>query len=189
MPKTTSDVLVRVRALAHNLWWTWNHDAQRLLESIDPPLWKATSHNPLKTLRMLAPERRAALESDAGFAEHLARVEAQLEKYLTTATWFEASPKRGLGVPAERSRRSRSSKAEHGRDARATKDRDLLVAYFCAEYAVHESLPQYSGGLGVLAGDHVKSASDLGLPFVAVGLLYRNGFYTHEFNADGSTSG
>src|SRR5439155_6343509 len=71
-----------------------------------------------------------------------------------------------------------------GRGAQAT---TMLVAYFCAEFAIHESMPQYSGGLGVLAGDHVKSASDLGIPFVAVGLLYRNGFYTHEFNADGTT--
>src|SRR5688500_4601854 len=110
-------------------------------------------------LRLLAPERRAAIETDARFATHLARVEAQLHEYLNTPTWFDTSGK----------------------------DHNLLIAYFCAEYAVHESFPQYSGGLGVLAGDHVKSASDLGLPFVAIGLLYRNGFYTHEWNPDGST--
>src|SRR4051794_2693612 len=83
------DVITRVRALAMNLWWTWNHDAQRLFESIDPPLWKATNQNPLKTLRLLAPERRAAIENDAAFAAHLARVEAELEKYLKTTTWYE----------------------------------------------------------------------------------------------------
>jgi starch phosphorylase len=159
--KTKVAVKERVYVLAHNLWWSWNHDAQRLFESMDPRLWKATNQNPLKTFRLLAPERLAALETDAAFAAHLARVEAALEKYLNTKTWFDRTRKKGAN--------------------------DLLIAYFCAEYAVHESFPQYSGGLGVLAGDHVKSASDLGLPFVGVGLLYRNGFYTHEWNPDGST--
>jgi starch phosphorylase len=155
------DVVGRVRALAMNLWWTWNHDAQRLFESLDPPLWRAASQNPLKTLRLLAPERRAAIENDIAFAAHLARVEADLDKYLKSRTWFKSTQKKNAA--------------------------NLLIAYFCAEYAIHESFPQYSGGLGVLAGDHVKSVSDLGLPFVGVGLLYRNGFYTHEWNPDGST--
>jgi starch phosphorylase len=155
-----SDVLERVQALAMNLWWSWNHDAQRLFASLHPGLWEATNHNPIKTLRMLAPERAAAISGDRGFADELARVEAYLQEYLDTKTWFERTHRRGK----------------------------TLVAYFCAEFAIHESLPQYSGGLGVLAGDHVKSASDLGLPFVAIGLLYRNGFYTHDFAADGSTT-
>jgi starch phosphorylase len=156
----TTSVLDRTRALAMNLWWSWNTDAQRLFASLDPLTWEATHHNPIKTLALLPPERRTALEADANFAAHLARVEAALEQYLNAPTWFQ-----------------RSHRLDDG----------LLVAYFCAEFAVHESLPQYSGGLGVLAGDHVKSASDLGVPLVGVGLLYRNGFYTQEFNPDGST--
>jgi starch phosphorylase len=152
------DVLARAAALARNLWWSWNHDAQNLFASIDPVLWEATSRNPLKTIRLLAPERRSAVETDRHFSNHLDHCERQLARYLNTRTWFDR-----------------------------TKTSNFLVAYFCAEYAIHESLPQYSGGLGVLAGDHVKSASDLGLPFVGIGLLYRNGFYTHEFNADGTT--
>jgi starch phosphorylase len=113
-------------------------------------------------MRLLAPERREALRDDPRFAAHLDRVERAFATYMDARPWFART---------------------HGRRG----GRDMLVAYFCAEYAVHESLPQYSGGLGVLAGDHVKSASDLGVPLVGVGLLYRRGFYTQEFNADGST--
>jgi glycogen phosphorylase len=152
-------ILDRVRNLAHNLRWTWNADAQRLFASMDPPLWEATGRNPVKTLKLLPPERREALARDERFESNLARCERELDRYLKAKTWFQRTQRRDK----------------------------VQVAYFCAEYAIHESLPQYSGGLGVLAGDHVKSASDLGIPFVAVGLLYRNGFYTHEFNADGST--
>ena len=154
-----NDLLTRVLSLAENLWWSWNAESQRLFASLDPALWKATGHNPIKTLKLLPPERREALAKDAGFAAQLKRCEQQLAEYLKTPTWFE----------------------------RTQRKHKLQVAYFCAEFAVHECLPQYSGGLGVLAGDHVKSASDLGIPFVGIGLLYRNGFYTHEFNADGTT--
>jgi glucan phosphorylase len=150
-----------MRALAMDLWWTWNPDAQRLFASLDPGLWEATHHNPIGTLERLSPERRGAVESDPLFADHLARVESDLKEYLSAPTWFA------------RTMRGRARK--------------MLVAYFCAEYAVHESLPQYSGGLGVLAGDHLKSASDLGVPLVGIGLLYRCGFYTQQLNPDGST--
>src|SRR5205085_12364731 len=104
-------------------------------------------------LKLLSPEQRESIESDNAFAAHLKRVESALDAYLKSPSWF----------------------------SKQRNKRDFLVAYFCAEFAVHESLPQYSGGLGVLAGDHVKAASDLGLPFVGIGLLYRNGFYTQEF--------
>jgi starch phosphorylase len=151
----------RVRELAMNLWWTWNPDAQRLFASIDPILWEATHHNPIATLELLSTERRGAIESDRLFADHLGRVEQALQRYLSARTWF-------------------------ARTARGSAWK-ILVAYFCAEFAVHESLPQYSGGLGVLAGDHLKSASDLGVPLVGVGLLYQCGFYRQQLNADGST--
>ena len=159
-PAKAGSVLARARQLAFNLWWCWSHDAQRLFASMDPPLWEATHHNPIATLNLLADERREALLKDERFAAHLDRVERALQNYLKISTWFER---------------------EH------RKDKNAVIAYFCAEFAVHESLPQYSGGLGVLAGDHVKSASDLGVPLVGAGLLYRNGFYTQEFAADGST--
>jgi len=155
-----SSIFIRLDLLAHNLWWTWNSDAQRLFASLDPRLWDATHHTPIKTLKLLAPERRELLQTDSTFLDHLKRVERDLHDYMTARTWFD----------------------QHVR----TKTKPL-IAYFCAEFAIHESLPQYSGGLGVLAGDHVKSASDLGIPLVGVGLLYRRGFYTQQFNSDGST--
>src|SRR5215213_8894901 len=160
-PATKTDLFARLDRLARNLWWTWNSDAQRLFAAMHPPLWNATHHNPIKTIKLLPPERRAALEEDENFAEHLDRVERALDTYLNARTWFD---------------RTQKKRSNH-----------VLVAYFCAEFAIHESLPQYSGGLGVLAGDHLKSASDLGIPLVGIGLLYRNGFYTHSFNRDGST--
>jgi starch phosphorylase len=156
---TTSPVLARLHKLCQNLAWSWNPDALALFASIDPPLFTATNQNPLKMLRLLNPERLKLLETDPAFAARLTNVEQQLASYMSTKSWFSSQPVSGKP----------------------------LVAYFCAEFAVHESLPQYSGGLGVLAGDHVKSASDLGIPLVGVGLLYRCGFYTQQFNPDGTT--
>src|SRR5581483_10344491 len=121
----------------------------------------ATNQNPLKMLRLLSPERRETLAKDSEFEQHLSSCEKELKDYLSARTWFDRSAKSSGKRP--------------------------LIAYFCAEFAVHESLPQYSGGLGVLAGDHIKSVSDLGIPLIGVGLLYRNGVYTQEFAADGST--
>ncbi|MGD0140229.1 MAG: alpha-glucan family phosphorylase, partial [Tepidisphaeraceae bacterium] len=151
----------RLNSLAHNLWWTCNNSAVALLTSIDPQLFAATNQNPLRMFTLLGKKRIAALGDDPDFLHRLRAVEKDLSAYLAAPTWYRKfAPKNA---------------------------RNLKVAYFCAEFAVHESLPQYSGGLGVLAGDHVKSASDLGLPFVGVGLLYRNGFYTQKFAPDGST--
>lgn len=149
----------RLMALAHNLWWSWNVEAVRLFAGLDPALFTATNQNPIRTLRLLTPERRELIETDAGLGARVAAVEGELASYLSEGTWF----------------------------GKTVKQRDALVAYFCMEFAVHESYPQYSGGLGVLAGDHVKAASDLGLPFVGVGLLYRRGFYTQQLEKDGST--
>src|SRR4051794_22428509 len=120
-----------------NLQWAWNPDAQQLFAAMDPAIWDATHHNPIKTLKLLPAERREAMSSDRAFAEHLGRCERELGKYISARTWFDGTHR--------------------------LKPRPL-IAYFCAEFAVHESLPIYSGGLGVLAGDHLKSASDLGIP-------------------------
>ena len=157
-----SNLFARLRRLALNLHWTWDPGAQSLFASLDPALWRATHHNPIRTIKLLSPDARDAIERDPAFDEHLARCERELKQYLAARTWFDRTQRR-------------SSMA------------DPLVAYFCMEFAIHECLPIYSGGLGVLAGDHVKSASDLGLPFVAIGLLYRGGYYTQRFNPDGST--
>lgn len=150
----------RLTHLARNLWWAWSAEATALFAGIDPLLFTATNQNPVKTLRMLSPERKKLIEQDAAFADRVTAVEKLLAEYLKTPSWF----------------------SKHHQS-----ERNALVAYFCAEFAVHESLPQYSGGLGVLAGDHVKAASDLGIPLVGVGFLYRCGFYTQQFNPDGTT--
>jgi starch phosphorylase len=156
-----TDVFERVSELAMNLQWTWNADTQRLFAALDPVVWRASDHNPIKTLASLSPERRAALAADAAFIIQLKRCEQYVRKYRRARTWF-----------------ARTAKGS---------DRRLKVAYFCSEYAIHESMPQYAGGLGVLAGDHLKSASDLGVPLIAVGRLYRHGYYEQQLNSDGST--
>jgi len=160
-PHPAADVFERLADLALNLHWTWNPDAQRLFAALDPRLWRATNHNPIRTLESLPPDRRDALADHDALVAQLARCERQLRQYLRAATWF--------------------TRTARGRDRR------LRVAYFCAEYALHESMPQYAGGLGVLAADHLKAASDLGVPLVGVGLLYRHGYYEQQFRADGST--
>jgi starch phosphorylase len=156
-----SDVCQRVNQLAMNLQWTWNAETLRLFAALDPVAWRASNHNPVKTLASLSPERREALAADPAFIIQLKRCEQYLRKYRQAKTWFARNAK--------------------GRDKR------LKVGYFCSEYALHESMPQYAGGLGVLAGDHLKSASDLGVPLVAVGRLYRHGYYEQQLNSDGST--
>jgi starch phosphorylase len=162
--KQNATPTARLRALAMNLWWSWNPEAQSLFAALDAKFWEATHHNPIRTLNLLSPERKGVLETDESIHNRLSACEADLKNYLAAPTWFD--------------RANKHKGKQKGKP---------LVAYFCAEFAVHECLPQYSGGLGVLAGDHVKSASDLGVPLVGVGLLYGSGYYTQEFNADGST--
>lgn len=157
----TGQLAARLDALARDLHWTWNPPAQRALAAIDPPLWEATRHNPIAVLQQAAPQRLAALEHDADFQALLAAAEQQRAAYRRARPWF--------------------ARAYRGSDRR------MLVAYFCSEFAIHESMPQYAGGLGVLAGDHLKTASDLGVPLVGVGLLYRRGYYEQQFASDGST--
>jgi starch phosphorylase len=155
------DVPARVAALARNLWWTWNPDAQRLFAAMDPQAWTATNHNPLRVLAGLEPWRREDLGRDAAFLDRLRDCEQQLKAYMRARTWYQR--------------------------CFAGRHRGLRVAYFCAEYGLHECFPQYAGGLGVLAGDHLKSASDLGIPLAGVGLLYRQGYYRQQLRADGTT--
>jgi len=155
------NVTERLRALALNLRWTWDADTQRLFASLEPAVWESSGRNPLGVIAQLPEHRLDQLASDPGFLAQLGAREKELADYLRCKTWF-----------------ARTAKAAQKR---------MRVAYFCAEFALHESLPIYSGGLGVLAGDHLKSASDLGVPLVAVGLLYRHGYYRQEIQPDGST--
>ncbi len=152
----------RLHTLAMDLGWTWCPLAKRAFAAVDPVTWEASRHAPLEVLRRVAPQRLEACASDEAFLALLESAEGERTTRLAAKPWF-------------------TRKYGKGQDAK------LRVAYFCSEFAIHESLPQYSGGLGVLAGDHLKSASDLGLPLVGVGLLYRHGYYTQELRTDGST--
>ncbi len=155
------DVFERLAALADNLWWTWNPMVERLFASLEPREWAATQHSPHRTLQRLTAERRSVLLEDPNFERRVADCERALADYLAARTWYQRTASR--------------------------RDRRLLVAYFSAEYALHESLPIYSGGLGVLAADHLKSASDLGVPLVGLGLFYQHGYYRQELLGDGAT--
>ncbi|MEP7217099.1 MAG: alpha-glucan family phosphorylase, partial [Anaerolineaceae bacterium] len=149
--------LESLRALAQNLYWTWNTDAAALFERIDRECWEETGHNPVRLLQLVPVAAIEALATDDGFLLHVERVTASFDAYMA------------------RPRRSDVS----GMSA------DDTIAYFSLEFALTECLPNYSGGLGVLAGDHLKSASDLRLPFVAVSLLYHEGYFQQALGPDG----
>ena len=159
--KSVNKMVDRLRGLAMNLRWTWDADTQRLFASLEPAMWEAVGRNPLVLLSQLSDDRLDQLANDSDFLARLSAREKELAAYLRSKSWF-----------------ARTATAKQKR---------MKVAYFCAEYALHESLPIYSGGLGVLAGDHLKSASDLGIPLVAIGLLYRHGYYRQEIEPDGAT--
>ncbi len=152
------DRLLPLSILARNLWWTWNPDAADLFRRMDSDLWDKNHHNPVDLLGTLSQERLENLAGDEAFLANLDRIVGELNAYLVRKTWFERAHGDAMG---------------------------LQIAYFSSEFGLHESLPIYSGGLGVLAGDHLKSASDLGLPLVGVGLLYRRGYFRQYLNRDG----
>jgi starch phosphorylase len=147
-----------LQKIAYNLWWCWNHEAVALFRRIDDDRFEELSNSPVKLLSAIDQARFEQLLDDGGFVAHMDRVAESLEHYLTAPTWFQET----YG-DADRSR----------------------IAYFSAEFGIHESIPIYSGGLGVLAGDHLKSASDLGVPLVGVGLMYREGYFRQYLNVDG----
>ncbi len=144
--------------IAHNLWWAWHPEAVALFVRVGRDLWHRSNHNPVQMLGNCPQERLDELADDDGFITSLQRARENLTRHLTRTPWLE----RLSGVPS-----------------------DFTVAYFCAEFGLTECLQIYSGGLGCLAGDHLKSAAELGLPVVGVGLLYRNGYFQQYLNADG----
>ncbi len=145
--------------LAHNLWWSWNPDAQRLFRQIAPLLWDAINHNPIAFLHRVDRTRLNAAFNRPRFLEHYDAVMADMEAYLNRGdTWFATThPK---------------LKNKH-------------IAYFSFEFGLHESLPVYAGGLGILSGDHLKEASDLGLPLTAIGFVYNQGYFVQHLTEDG----
>ena len=151
--------------LSRNFWWAWNPDAERLFAELSPESWEACGHNPVTLLCRVYPEDLERAAKDADYLARLERVLARLDAYMNErpATWTTPS--------------------SDGGEARV--EATHPVAYFCAEFGLHESFPIYSGGLGILAGDHLKSASDIGLPLVAVGLFYRRGYMTQRMSIAG----
>ena len=152
--------------LANNYWWSWDAVAPQLFAELSPGEWERCGHNPVEFLQFLEP---AVLEAKAQDADYQGRVSAALERLDA----YLAAGRRDYLPAASAAERPGPLSAEHG------------VAYFSAEFGIHESLPIYSGGLGVLAGDHLKSASDLGLPLVGVGLFYRMGYMQQHLTAAG----
>ncbi len=152
--------LVRLQELAYNLWWIWQPDAQALYSQLDPDLWKRVNQNPVKFLRSAKQQQLNKAAQDAAYLEQYHAVLAAFDAYMDpqASTWF---------------------RRQHGEDS------GLTIAYFSAEFGLHEALPIYSGGLGILSGDHCKEASDLGLPFVGVGFLYPQGYFTQRITGTG----
>lgn len=144
--------------IARNIWWVWNPEAINLLRRVDPDLWDEHHSNPVAVLGNLSSERISDLTRDQAFLAHLEAVYEDLQRYLKQSSWFETEHEQ-LGKTA--------------------------IAYFSFEFGLHDSLPLYSGGLGVLAGDHLKSATDLGVPLVGVGLAYQYGYFRQYLNHDG----
>ncbi len=145
--------------VAANLGWSWNPAARALFRAVDERLWHHTRHNPIELLQRVEPHRLTTLANDPRFLELYDRVVASMAELASTAgTWFAERYPEQLARP---------------------------IAYFCAEFALHNSVPVYSGGLGVLAGDHCKAASDLGVPLVGVGLFYVKGYFDQRLRIDG----
>lgn len=156
---TLPEAIDRLEHLANDLFYSWDHGVRSLFFRIDPMLWQKVEHNPKIFLRRVAQARLDEASEDRAFMGEYRRILSSYDAYL------EAEP-----VPEV---------------LEALDPEQDLVAYFCAEFGFHESFPIYSGGLGILAGDHCKAASDLGLPFVAVGLLYRQGYFIQTIDARG----
>jgi len=141
------------------MWWTWHPDAKRLFMRIDPELWELAGHNPVLFLRKVERSRLNSVTNNRYYLEFYDRIMKAFDQYMTrTDTWF---------------------------NKQYPQNKEQIIAYFSMEYGLHQSLPLYAGGLGVLSGDHTKEASDLGLPFIAVGLFYSEGYFTQRITEDG----
>ncbi|MFI2634539.1 glycosyltransferase family 1 protein [Streptomyces collinus] len=143
--------------LARNLRWSWHAETRDLFRSVDPERWAASGGDPVRLLGSVPPARLAELAGDGPFLRRLAEVAGDLSDYTTGERWYQTQPEE---LPA-------------------------AIAYFSPEFGITAALPQYSGGLGILAGDHLKAASDLGVPLIGVGLLYRHGYFRQTLSRDG----
>ena len=155
LPKKINDL----DKISNNLWWSWNTEFLKLFKKIDIDLWEACGKNPVKFLKQVDQEKLEAIAKDSSFLEEYNSNLSNFENYMKSRnTWFSKN---------------------------YPENRENLIAYFSAEYGLDQILPIYSGGLGMLSGDHLKSASDLGIPLVAIGLLYKNGYFHQKINGQG----
>ncbi|MEO6809153.1 MAG: alpha-glucan family phosphorylase [Isosphaeraceae bacterium] len=152
-------IIDRLRELARNLWWTWQPDVINIFRDLDPDVWRETDHNPIEFLQQIPTEQLEKRTADLALHSRIDYAFRRLHDYLKNDDSWGATYASPL--------------------------RSRPVAYFSMEFGLHESLPIYSGGLGVLAGDHLKSASDLGIPLVGIGILYNQGYFRQSLNADG----
>lgn len=148
-----------LQKLAANFRWTWHHETRELFRAIDKDKWDEVDRNPVRLIAETSTERLTKLANDAGFLGKLQSCVDALDQYMAASTWFDKN------FPGARD--------------------TTTIAYFCAEFGISESLPIYSGGLGVLAGDHLKASSDLGIPLVGVGLLYSRGYFRQRLDPSG----
>ena len=153
-----SEPIKNLEVIAKNMFWCWNPEFAELFKRIDSDLWSACGHNPVKLLGTISQEKFDKLAENQGFLGQLQNAAEKLKSYLNRPTWYEKV---------------------------CSKSTEPIIAYFCAEFGIHECLPIYAGGLGVLAGDHLKSASDLGVPLVGVGLLYQKGYFRQCLSVEG----
>jgi glycogen phosphorylase len=153
------DPLAPLRTLMLNLRWSWHAPTRALFAEIDPVAWDESGHDPVDLLSRVSHERLRALAADEDFLARLGRAVGELTEYRTGPRWYQRSAQVSDGPAA--------------------------IAYFSPEYGITEALPQYSGGLGILAGDHLKAASDLGVPLIGVGLFYRHGYFTQSLSSEG----
>lgn len=149
----------KLSEISNNLWWSWNTEFLRLFKMIDRDLWETCEKNPVKFLKLVSQDKLEQVAKNTEFLKEYDRLSKQFEDYMNSkSTWFSN---------------------------KYPENKNDLIAYFSAEYGLDETIPIYSGGLGILSGDHLKSASDLGIPLVAVGLLYKNGYFHQKINGYG----
>ncbi|HET9690014.1 MAG TPA: alpha-glucan family phosphorylase [Acidimicrobiales bacterium] len=149
--------LAPLQELAVNLRWSWDERTRDLFRWVDPRIWELTFHDPVRLLGQVGGHRLGQLAADPAFMGFLGEVHDDLRRYLSSPRWFQGRPESPLRA----------------------------VAYFSPEFGIAEAIPQYSGGLGVLAGDHLKAASSLGVPLTGIGLMYRMGYFRQSLNGDG----
>src|SRR6201997_5501241 len=151
------EALGPLQELAYNLRWSWDHRPRDLFRWVDPQIWELTFHDPVRLLSLVGRQRLEQLAGDPAFMGFLSEMHADLRRYLEAPRWFQ----------------NREASSLHG------------VAYFSPEFGIAEALPQYSGGLGVLAGDLLKAASSLGIPLSGIGPMSRLGYFRQHLSADG----